>query len=131
MDRPIIVAIDFDGILCKDKFPEIGEPNYDMVSFVRRLQDSGVETILWTSRIDDRLVEAVKWCEDRGLHFTSVNDNTPNNKKQYGTNPRKVYADVYMDDRSPYMMYRSRPDDLKGMKNQVECIIIKLGGRLV
>lgn len=131
MDRPIIVAVDFDGILCQDKFPEIGEPNYDMISFVRRLQDSGIETILWTSRVDDRLAEAIVWCEGRGLHFTSINDNTPNNKEQYGTNPRKVYADIYMDDRSPWMMYKSCPDDLKDMKDQVQHIIKALGGKLV
>lgn len=131
MDRPIIVAVDFDGILCQDKFPEIGKPNYEMVSFVRRLQDSEVETILWTSRVNDRLAEAVAWCEDRGLHFTSVNDNTPSNKEQYGTDPRKVYADVYMDDRSPWMMYKSRPDGLSETINHVICIIGQLGGKLV
>lgn len=131
MDRPIIVAVDFDGILCQDKFPEIGKPNYEMVSFVRRLQDSEVETILWTSRVNDRLAEAVAWCEDRGLHFTSVNDNTPSNKEQYGTDPRKVYADVYMDDRSPWMMYKSCPDGLSETINHVIRIIGQLGGKLV
>lgn len=131
MDRPIIVAVDFDGILCKDKFPEIGEPNYDMVSFVRRLQDSGIETILWTSRVDYRLAEAITWCEDRGLHFTSINDNTPSNKEQYGTNPRKVYADIYMDDRSPWMMYKPQPDDFDRMRRHVAYIIRQLGGKLV
>lgn len=131
MDRPIIVAVDFDGILCKDKFPEIGEPNYGMISFVRRLQDSGIETILWTSRVDDRLAEAIAWCEDRGLHFTSVNDNTPSDKEQYGTNPRKVYADIYMDDRSPWMMYKPQPNDLDWMRKHVTHVIGKLGGKLV
>lgn len=131
MDRPIIIAVDFDGILCEDKFPEIGLPHYDMVSFVRRLQDSGIETILWTSRIDDRLEEAVKWCEDRGLHFTAINDNTPSNKEQYGTNPRKVYADVYMDDRSPYMMYKPKPTNLAYVINQVAGTVRRLGGKLI
>lgn len=131
MDRPIIVAVDFDGILCKDKFPEIGKPNYDMVSFVRRLQDSGIETILWTSRVDDRLAEAITWCEDRGLHFTSINDNTPSNKEQYGTNPRKVYADIYIDDRSPWMMYKPCLNDFDEMRKYITRIIGQLGGKLV
>lgn len=131
MDRPIIVAVDFDGILCKDKFPEIGEPNYGMVAFVRRLQDNGIDTILWTSRVDDRLEEAVAWCEDRGLHFTSINDNTPSNKEQYGTNPRKVYADIYIDDRSPWMMYKPQPDDFDKMRKCVTYIVRQLGGKLV
>lgn len=131
MDKPIIVAVDFDGILCEDAFPDIGKPNYEMVSFVRRLQDSGIETILWTSRINKKLDEAIDWCEDRGLKFTAINDNTPNNKAEYGTNPRKVYADVYMDDRCPIMLYRPEESDLMSMVKQVKWVIKKLGGTLV
>lgn len=99
----MIVAVDFDGVLCRDEFPEIGAPNYQMISLVREIVDAGHEVVLWTSRADDRLVEAVRWCEDRGLHFCAVNDNAPSNRERYkdlypnGT--RKVFADVYMDDK--------------------------------
>ena len=99
----MIIAVDFDGILCRDEFPEIGSPNYGMISLVREIIDAGHEVVLWTSRANDRLVEAVRWCEDRGLHFCAVNDNAPSNRARYehlypgGT--RKVYADVYMDDK--------------------------------
>lgn len=99
----MIVAVDFDGILCRDEFPEIGAPNYRMISLVREIIDAGHEVVLWTSRADDRLVEAVRWCEDRGLHFCAVNDNAPSNRAQcghlYPNGTRKVYADVYMDDK--------------------------------
>lgn len=97
----MIIAVDFDGILCEDKFPDIGEPNYNMISFVREMLDSGHEVILWTSRVEDKLVKAVEWCVDRGLHFTAVNCNTPSNLKKYSTDPRKVYADIYIDDHDP------------------------------
>lgn len=99
----MIVAVDFDGILCRDEFPGIGAPNHRMISLVREIIDAGHEVVLWTGRADDRLVEAVRWCEDRGLHFCAVNDNAPSNRARYehlypdGT--RKVYADVYMDDK--------------------------------
>ena len=33
-DLPKIVAIDFDGTLVENKFPEIGEPNMGMFSLV-------------------------------------------------------------------------------------------------
>lgn len=99
----MIVAVDFDGVLCRDEFPGIGAPNYRMISLVREIADAGHEVVLWTSRADDRLVEAVRWCEDRGLHFCAVNDNAPSNREQYGylypNGTRKVYADVYMDDK--------------------------------
>lgn len=104
----MIVAVDFDGILCEDAFPEIGRPYYEMVSFVRQLIDEGHEVILWTSRTGGRLTEAVAWCEDRGLHFCAVNENAPSNLAQYmGEYPTpspKVYADLYLEDRCPWFV---------------------------
>ena len=100
----MIVAVDFDGVLCRDEFPKIGPVNYEVVSLVREIMDAGHETVLWTSRVDDRLDEAVEWCEDRGLHFCAVNENAPSNRakyeSEYPNGTRKVYADVYMDDKS-------------------------------
>ena len=101
----MIIAVDFDGILCENQFPNIGPPNYTMVSFVRELIDMGHEVVLWTSRVDQPLRDAVAWCEDRGLHFCAVNDNAPSNKAKYeGLFPggtRKVDADIYIDDHNP------------------------------
>lgn len=98
----MIIAIDFDGVLCEDKFPEIGEPNYEIISLTRQLIDTGHEVILWTSRADEELVSAIDWCGERGLHFAEVNENAPSNRAKYGdkypNGTRKVYADVYIDD---------------------------------
>ena len=104
-NQSMIVAVDFDGILCRSEFPEIGAPNYNMISLVRQMQDAGVETILWTSRVDDKLAEAVRWCEDRGLHFTSVNGGAPSNLEEFDTDPRKIMAHIYIDDNSPWFRY--------------------------
>lgn len=104
----MIIAIDFDGVLCEDRFPEIGAPDYDIISLVRRLIDAGHEVILWTCRVDARLQEAVEWCEDWGLHFCAVNENAPSNRArwaaEYPNGTRKVYADVYVEDHD--LLYR-------------------------
>lgn len=98
----MIIAIDFDGILCTNEFPDIGSPDYEMISIVRQLIDAGHEVILWTSRTGEELIAAIDWCGERGLHFTEVNENAPSNREQYerkypqGT--RKIYADIYVDD---------------------------------
>lgn len=98
----MIIAVDFDGVLCKNKFPQIGEPEYEMISRIRQLSDLGHEVILWTSRTGQELDDAVDWCGDRGLHFCAVNENAPSNRRKYmakypnGT--RKAYADLYVDD---------------------------------
>lgn len=113
----MIIAIDFDGILCKDDgtFPEIGPPNYLMISFARELIDMGHEVVLWTSRTGKALENAVAWCNDRGLHFCSVNENAPSNEAKYralypeGT--RKIYADLYIDDHNVEFVRNFRRED--------------------
>lgn len=98
----MIIAVDFDGVLCENKFPEIGPPDYEVISLVRELIDRGHEVILWTTRNGEELTAAVDWCTDRGLHFCSINEPAPSNeaeyKDKYPTQSRKIYADVYVDD---------------------------------
>lgn len=100
----MIIAVDFDGILCENAFPEIGKPNYEVISLIRQLMDKGHEVVLWTTRNGQELNDAVLWCKNRGLHFCAINDQAPSNKEKFGdmypTESRKVYADVYVDDHS-------------------------------
>lgn len=100
----MIIAVDFDGILCENKFPEIGPPIYPVISAVRELIDAGHEVVLWTSRNGAELEAAVKWCEDRGLRFCAVNEPAPTNEEKYRDvypiQTRKIYADIYIDDHS-------------------------------
>lgn len=96
----VIVAIDFDGVLVEDGFPDIGNPDWEMVSAVWRLGFTEHELILWTSRVESRLEEAVQWCKDHDLRFAAVNSGAPSNLNEYNTNPRKVFADIYIDDRA-------------------------------
>ena len=97
--KPTIYAVDFDGTLCENAWPDIGEPNVQLIRFLKEEQDKGNRIILWTMREGDLLDDALKWlmyefyfCPDE------VNDNLPELKKQYGNNPRKVFANVYIDD---------------------------------
>lgn len=98
----MIIAVDFDGILCKDEFPNIGTPKYDVISAIRQMIDNGHEVILWTTRNGNELTAAVQWCEDRGLHFCAINAPAPSNEKEYAdkypVQSRKIYADLYIDD---------------------------------
>lgn len=96
----MIYAIDFDGTLCTDAFPEIGEPREDIIEFVKAAKEAGDRLILWTCRVEDRLAEAVEWCAERGIIFDAVNENLPELVALYGNDCRKVSADRYIDDRS-------------------------------
>mgnify|MGYP002682962927 CR=1 FL=1 len=95
-----VLAVDFDGTLCWNKYPEIGEERKRATYRVRRVKDLGVKVILWTCREGALLDAALAWCAERGLIFDAVNDNTEERKALYGNNPRKVGYDELWDDRA-------------------------------
>lgn len=95
-----IIAVDFDGTLCENKWPEIGIPNEELIEYLKKRQANGEKLILWTNRVGDRLDEAVKWSAEKGLIFDAVNDNLPEIVEAFGTNCRKIFANEYIDDRN-------------------------------
>jgi hypothetical protein len=95
-----VIAVDFDGTLCSNKWPEIGEPNTKLIEELIRYRLQGNKLILWTCRCGERLEEAIRWCKYYGLEFDSVNDNLPELVKLFGNNCRKVNADKYIDDKN-------------------------------
>lgn len=101
MDYPEIYAVDFDKTLnLADKYPELGEPNMELIEFLKERRAAGDKIILWTCREGELLKEAVKYCNDYGLFFHAVNDNLPENIAYYGNNCRKVWVHHYIDDRN-------------------------------
>ena len=96
----MIYAVDFDGTLCEDKYPDIGRAKYKMIDFIKRERLRGAKIILWTCRCGERLSAAERWCGEHDITFDAVNENLPENIAQYGGDPRKVYADCYIDDRN-------------------------------
>lgn len=96
----MIYAIDFDGVLCEDKYPLIGEPIEWWIEFVKWHQKIGDKFILWTCRDGEKLEEARIWCKTQGLGFNAINNNLPENVAKYCNNSRKVFADCYIDDKN-------------------------------
>lgn len=96
----MVYAVDFDGTLCEDAFPEIGAPRFAVIEFVKAARAAGDKVILWTCRVNDRLEAALAWCAEQGLVFDAVNDNLPALVEKYNSNCRKVCADVYIDDKA-------------------------------
>lgn len=93
-----IIAVDFDGTLCKNNYPDIGEANEELINHLKRVQSKGDKIILWTCRIGEKLEAAVAWCKKRGLIFDAVNENLPESIAEFGSDTRKIFADEYIDD---------------------------------
>lgn len=95
-----IIAVDFDGTICENRYPQIGPVNMDVLRKLIAHRASGGRLILWSCRAGDLLKEAVAFCRSYGLEFDAVNDNLPEIVSAFHGNTRKVYADEYWDDRN-------------------------------
>lgn len=100
MDRcPKVIAVDFGGTLCDTETHEIGEAHEEVIQWVKMRKALGDKIILWTCRTGEKLTGAILWCEKRGLRFDAVNENIPEKIEEYGADCRKVYADIYVDNK--------------------------------
>lgn len=96
----MIYAIDFDGTICREAFPDIGEPIPEAVWGIRELKRLGHTIILWTCRGGERLQEALRWLDMLGVPIDYANENDPGQNELYGNDSRKVGAFRYVDDKS-------------------------------
>jgi hypothetical protein len=55
--------------------------------------------ILWTSRSDKELSEAKEFLIKEGIIFDAFNESNPENIAKYGRDTRKIFADIYIDDK--------------------------------
>lgn len=94
-----VIAVDFDGCICSMNYPDIGEPNWEVINALKHEKSLGTKIILWSCRTDEALNDAIKACDSWGLQFDAVNENVPERLLKYGySDSRKVSADEYWDD---------------------------------
>lgn len=94
-----VLAIDFDGTIVDNKYPEIGKPKLYAFETLKKLQKKGFILILWTYRDGESLKEAVKFCKKNGIEFYAVNKSYP--EEVYTDEiSRKINADIFIDDRN-------------------------------
>jgi predicted kinase len=89
-------AIDFDGTICENAFPDFGPPIEPMVDKIRDLY-RGLENIIivWTCRSGEDVLTMRRWLIQNGVPFDAVNYNPV-----FETGSRKMFAHEYFDDRS-------------------------------
>lgn len=96
----MIFAIDFDGTICRGKFPNIDGQQPYAADTINKLYDDGHYIIINTCRTGEQLLTAINWLLYQGIKFHRVNDNEPDNIAKYNNNSRKIYAHIYIDDKN-------------------------------
>ena len=94
-----IIAVDFDGTIVEDAYPQIGKPMMFAFETLKMLQEKGHRLILWTYRSGTKLEQAVHFCEENGVYFYAVNCSFPEEEFNDGMS-RKIHADLFIDDRN-------------------------------
>lgn len=95
--KPIYIAIDFDGTIVEHQYPDIGPACPGAFEWMKKFIAAGAKLILFTMRSSGTLYEAVEFCQRAGVTFFGVNENP--SQYTWTTSP-KPYAQVYIDDHS-------------------------------
>lgn len=96
----MIIAIDFDGTIVEDRYPEIGKLIDGAREVINKLYDEGYEIIIWSCRARVGKARAIEFLAKNGIKYHRFNESSPANLKQYNNvDTRKVYADIYIDDK--------------------------------
>lgn len=78
----------------------MGQANTRLIKRLVNKQRNGDKVILNTCRRGEELKKAVEYSRANGLVYDSVNENLPEVIERYGGDTRKIYADVYYDDKN-------------------------------
>ena len=95
-----VVAIDFDGVIVKEAWPSIGKLLPGAVQAMRRINARGFWIIVHSCRAGKHQDEAIAFLRDKGVPFDAFNANLEHRTSKYGSDCRKMSADVYVDDRN-------------------------------
>lgn len=105
-----IIAVDFDGTVVEDKFPELGSVRKKFKDWYKIAKKFNCVLILWTCREGKLLKLAKTYLEDIGCPFDYYNKN---NQEFEAVRGRKLPATVYIDDRAGFMDWESEIVNLK------------------
>lgn len=98
--RHEFLAVDFDGTIAENKFPNIGDPVPEVIAWMEKFwwQSMFCRIIIWSCRTGEHELLMREWLIKNKVPFDFINDNPIVN---FG---RKVFAHNYLDDRNMSLM---------------------------
>lgn len=96
------IAIDFDGTIVDEAFPNIGQVKPHAKRVMQKIQQYGGVITIWTCRTGIDETNCIDFLTDNGIPFDYFNCNPQELIDRYGTIPRKLGADIYIDDKTMF-----------------------------
>lgn len=94
-----IISIDYDDTIVYADYPNIGVIKPFAAIVINQLYDEGHTIIINTCRSGEHEAAAAQYLTESGVQFHHINENHPDNIAQYDSDSRKIFADVYIDDK--------------------------------
>lgn len=96
----LVIAIDFDGTIVEEGYPNIGAMRKGAYKYIRKLVNEGHFIIINTCRSGEYELEAKIWCMRNNIFYHYFNKNHSELIKDFGCDSRKISADIYIDDKN-------------------------------
>ncbi len=96
----MIIAVDFDGTIVENAYPEVGKPMKNAVKALRYFKEQKHTIIINSCRAGDYLDDMTHYLLYNDIPFDFINENDPKRTSQYGSDTRKISADIYIDDKN-------------------------------
>lgn len=103
----MIIAVDFDGTIVENAYPEIGEPLPGAIETLQAWKQRGHTIIINSCRAGAYQAQMEAWLVRNHVAHDYINENAPERIAQYGSDCRKISADIYIDDHDVIMINSS------------------------
>jgi guanylate kinase len=115
----MVISCDFDGTICKQEYPFIGDILPNAKYCINYLYNRGHTIVINTCRALHYAEQAKIWLEAEGIKYDYFNENDSLLIERYGTDTRKISADVYIDDKSLNDVTLKKMIGLENYNNQL------------
>ena len=93
------IVIDFDGIICIDKYPLVGKIKKDAKETINKLYEDYI-IIVNTCRVGKYEDNAREALDNWGVKYHYLNENSDELIGKYGADCRKISGDIYIDNKN-------------------------------
>lgn len=100
MLKPKILAIDFDGTIVENAYPNVGTLKPNAKTVINKLKQEGFKIIINTCRSGIFEGRVYEFLEEQGIEYDYINSNLPTQIEYFKQDCRKISADIYIDDKN-------------------------------
>lgn len=127
--RRLTISVDFDGTIVSNQYPNIGVMQLNACDVLTEWKQLGHSIVINTCRSGIHLTSAKRWLEGNDIPFDYLNENNQALISLYGSDTRKISADIYFDDRNAggFMGWDRARDYVMDFANRKPLIICIVG----